>query len=268
MEKRPPKSVTGYRGLRLSNYGLAVESPGGGQQLVSFSSYVRRSTHERPWAVVNDYIATTMALAAGVPVPPNALVEFRQTTGHLALAYGEGGMTPPPVDLSQAVPDDPWAATGIMVFDQWLLNEDRHEDNVVKLPGRPLVAIDHDGALLGHDRVADPVSALAGMRERWVVNGAIAQHLTTWEYVTPWTHRIKSVTQEEIRRAAYLCFDSNLVNAAEREAIIDFLARRQDTVGRHMETVRQMFDFDGDLVSLSEEVNDDDTELVPGEEHP
>lgn len=264
----------GYVGVRVTADGLAVESPGGGLELVGFESYVRRNTHERPFAVVNDFIGTSVALALGVPVPPNAILEYRSERGHLSLAYGKGGMTTPPLTssaLKEAVKRDPWAATGIVVLDQWILNEDRYE-NVLQLPGRELVAIDHDNALLGHENPLDPTAALLASRDRILARHELVEHLPSWDNVLGWVTRAKAITDAELRRMCLRCYDSDLISASLRDALADFLIYRRQSVGAMMETLRKSYPaFTDDLLTSEEADPDDDGDgapMVPGQANP
>lgn len=205
----------------------------------TFTGYVRRKTTERPWAVVNDFVGSALASAMGVPTPANTLMMLpADEAGHLTLQYGQDGIQAPGVEGEQAVELDVWAATGILVLDQWLLNEDRY-DNMLQIGTSPLVAIDHDGCLAGHDPKTDYPGHLERSQSLPLLRHEIAQALEETRYVSPWVARAQAVSSEEVRRIAYQLFDSKVINRYERDAIINFLRFRQRNLSEWMRRLMQ-----------------------------
>lgn len=110
VSSRPIKTMPGV--FSIANHGSRI-SEGSGQSAVSLAGFARRNHPERPHGVVNDFVASQLGLLIGVPVPPTALVNLGDSTGVVALMFGENGLRPPAADLARLARDDPWSASGI-----------------------------------------------------------------------------------------------------------------------------------------------------------
>ncbi|MDR3661302.1 MAG: hypothetical protein P4L86_13085 [Mycobacterium sp.] len=81
-----------------------------------------------------------------------AIVELDDgTPAYAMMKFGKKGDKPPPVDAEEFVENRPHLAAGIVLFDAWILNGDRHAGNLAWYPGKNDAAsiFDHGHALFG-----------------------------------------------------------------------------------------------------------------------
>ena len=206
---RPPESKPGS--FAIGNHGHQL-SPDSGQSAVSLAGFARRNHPDRPYAVVNDFVASQLGLLMGVPVPPTALVNLGDSTGVVSLMFGDRGLRPPPADLARLAHDDPRSAAGIYTLDQWVLNGDRHNENVAYFPGAGVSAFDFDSALIG---LKPPQSVRANLHlgvDRPVVAHPLAAHMLDVSHLASWQHRASVITQRDIETIVFKCLDAGLLD--------------------------------------------------------
>ena len=209
-----------------------VSEVGGGVHQAQIGAYVRTNTDERPHAVVNDFIASQLALQIGLPVPPTALVRLGSQVGCVSLGFGEAGVRPPPVDAADFVAQYPEEAWGTLVFDHWVLNSDRHDENLAMLGTFGPAIFDHDAALIGFKPPAGKtaIDNLQAGLDQQVIGHIFSPHFVTDGWTDVWIQRIRSVDRRQIARLAYRCSDAGLLSAAERDKVVQFLTYRQRTL--------------------------------------
>ncbi|WP_155945621.1 hypothetical protein [Micromonospora sp. CNB394] len=228
------RPVDGLGFFAIDWYGALVEDSTS-VSAVRVAAYARRNTPQRRFAVVNDYVASTLGTAAGLPVPPGTLLRVGQgELGYLSLGFSDKGDRPPPVIPPVFAHERPWDATGIIAFDQWILNNDRHDANLAYLPNSGVAVFDHDMALICNPPSGDACGSLETGLEQTVKDHILARHLTTAEYFPEWCDRIKSVGKREIRRVVSTCQDANLIDRNVRDKLIDFLEHRQTRIQSHI----------------------------------
>lgn len=102
--------------------------------------------------VLHEYLAARLAHSMGIPVPFGELATISDSSKAWATAIigadGEVSAPPNPQDLSVA---EPHIFAGIAVFDAWLLNIDRTDENLIWTPDVGLWAIDHEQCFNGAD---------------------------------------------------------------------------------------------------------------------
>ncbi|GAA2185037.1 hypothetical protein GCM10009785_35200 [Brooklawnia cerclae] len=239
---RLPSGPLGYQALKLEIAGASRAGGTGAVHNVRLAAYAREKSEERPYGVVNDFIASRLGLAIGAPVPPGELVAigYGATYGYVSVGFGENGQNPPPADLDALVGDRLWEATGIVALDHWVFNGDRHDDNLGYLPTLGVAAFDHDCALIG-PKPPDPLKSLEDHRHKPLLGHPIARILPTIEYLEEWLERIKSVRDEEIKRIVGTCQLARLVDRNLAEALVDFIVHRRDYLRILVEAARDDF---------------------------
>lgn len=228
------RPVDGLGFFAIAGYGAQVEDSAT-VTAVRVAAYARRNVHQRRFAVVNDYVASTLGMAVGLPVPPGALLRFHQgEPGYLSLGFSDRGDRPPPIIPPVFTRERPWEATGIIAFDQWILNNDRHDANLAYLPNSGVAVFDHDMALICNPQDGDACTSLESGLEQTIKGHLLSRHLETAEYFSEWFDRVKSVRKREIRRAVTTCFDANLIDDKIRDKLIGFLEHRQTRIHSHI----------------------------------
>lgn len=232
---RPSKRRPGIGHVRVDHHGAAVGDHAG-QSSVRLAAFARRNTSGRPYAVVNDFVALSLGMRMGAPVPPATLVDLGDQTGVVTLAFGQAGMNPPPADFEEMAAEYPHECAAIVVLDFLVLNSDRHEENVGHLPRVGLAAWDFDAALFGWN---PPVSGIDNLHKgitATVFSHPLAGLLTDSASLSYWAAVARSLPPECVRSAAYACFDAGLVNADERDSLIRFVQTRQSALTGLIET--------------------------------
>lgn len=89
----------------------------------------------RPYLVANEQICARLASIINLPVPPGVIVESTSgQVGYVALRFGNANERPPRLIPTDLVNDCPEIAAGILTFDCWVANGDRHAENLAYSP--------------------------------------------------------------------------------------------------------------------------------------
>jgi hypothetical protein len=226
---------TGFEGVALGAYGVAAGG-GGAVSGVQLHGYIRQNSDDRPFGVVNDFVASTLGAMIGLPVPPITLVELSGgEVGSVTLGFGERGVQPPPADLAALADEYPEDAAGTIVFDQWVCNQDRHDENIAYLAKRGVSIFDHDAAIIGHKPPVSASDNLAAGRGAIVTNHPLAPYVEDWRLIEGWIAEVRRLSPRSIRRVAERVYDSRLVTAPERDGIVELLTYRARALGAMME---------------------------------
>jgi hypothetical protein len=128
MTLRPGMHVTNVAGYV---HGDALTRPTHGQVRV-----IIKNNTAHPNVVVNEFVASRMAMLMAVPVPlGDVFVNDTDQQYWCLAAIRHGNFEIPPPD-EQALKNIPGALRARMiVFDARVLNEDRHENNIICTPG-------------------------------------------------------------------------------------------------------------------------------------
>ncbi|GHE54735.1 hypothetical protein GCM10014715_04730 [Streptomyces spiralis] len=238
---RSQKHGVGYFDVDL--WGARIDDSSGGVSHLRLNAYARKNTPERPFAVANDYIASSLGIATGLPVPPGTLVGvYGGGYNYASLAFGDRGDRPPPIILPKFCEERPWEACGIIAFDQWIHNTDRHDGNIGYLPDFAVAVFDHDLSLLNESRDSTAALALLGQSQDTPVKyHCLPTHLKDVSHFSEWFERIASVTRREIRRAVATTHSAELLTADLRDALIAFLEHRQTRIGSFIERTRDQY---------------------------
>ncbi|MCO1338057.1 hypothetical protein BJH93_03985 [Kocuria polaris] len=102
--------------------------------------------------VLHEYLATRLAHSLGIPVPFGELADLHEDQhGWATAVVGGKDQTYAPPNVSVAAIAEPHIFAGIMVFDVWLLNTDRSDENLLWTEDLGLWAIDHEQTFDGFD---------------------------------------------------------------------------------------------------------------------
>lgn len=229
----PRTSGLGYFGI---GFGGAEVGGSGGVSGVRLQAYARTSIPDRPYGVFNDHVASALGRAAGVPVPPGALVNLGgDIYGYVSMGFSDRGDRLPPVLPGRLARDRPWEATGIIVFDHWVLNTDRHDENLAYLPRLGVAAFDHDLAILGRIPTGEIFKVLEAFKDKPLIGHLLSPHLESLEYLTQWCDRVSAITTIEIRRIVNDCVEASLVDQALAECVVSFLDYRKSRLKSYVE---------------------------------
>lgn len=188
-----------------------------------------------PLMLANELICCRLAAAVGLPVLPGEIAIQPATdrrcwiTPQIAIA---GGSLPPP-DPAAVVAQYPNIVAGMVAFDEWVRNDDRHSNNLLYDPRLGLWLIDHEHSLAGPageslEHLKSAIGASVGYHEfRGPQLDAIALRF--------WAQRISMVHAETVDRAVNEAFERGLMKASARDGVRTFLLNRRKHVVKLVE---------------------------------
>lgn len=179
----------------------------------------------KPYLVANEHVCARLASIINLPVPPGVIVEAASGgMGYVVLRFGNANERPPrliPTDLTNDYPD---IAAGILAFDCWVANGDRHAENLAYSPGIwPPMAFDHSHAFFG-----DPGNPARLMDHTLIAQvGILAQHMTDADPFQEWVERIQSVRPGVIGEVLEGLVARSIIDPGEASIGTGFLTARQ-----------------------------------------
>lgn len=101
-----------------------------------------------PLVVANEWVSYRIAEHIGLPVPKAGLMKVQGAPAFASIHFGiSTAPSPPPIDARAAMATFPETCHGIIAFDIFVANSDRHQGNLAQLSARKLVVFDHSHAL-------------------------------------------------------------------------------------------------------------------------
>ncbi len=202
-------------------------------QRCTLSGVAKRNSTKAPYAVPNEFICGRLGLLTGLPVPPGTVVTADDgKLAYVSLRFGPKEEPPPPLDPQEFVEDNPSTAAGVVAFDCWIGNPDRHEHNLAYVRGEsrvPVMVFDHSHALLGV-QVGAAVHQLRTTIDEPLISGILRQHITSSTEFEYWANRIGAVSSELIRDICQTVVHPGGITADECTAVTKFLIYRKRRV--------------------------------------
>ncbi len=199
----------------------------------TLSGVAKRNSTKAPYTVPNEFICGRLGLLIGLPVPPGAVVTADDgKLAYVSLRFGPKGGSPPPLDPQEFVEDNPSTAAGIVAFDCWIGNPDRHQHNLAYVRGEPkipVIVFDHSHALLGI-QAGVAVQRLCQAAEEPLISGILRQHITSSREFEYWANRINAVSSELIRDVCQTVIHPDGITADECTAVVEYLVHRKDRI--------------------------------------
>ncbi len=183
----------------------------------------------------NEYICNRLALALGLPAPPGGLIRTEDgQPAFVSMRFGSLTESPPPVVPPDFVKDQPRIAAGIVAFDCWIANSDRHERNLAYRRGTiPPAIFDHGLCLGGESRSAIP--QLPTRVDEPGFNNCLAPLIQTSEYLDEWRFAISGLPKTTISAIIEDIVGVGLLTIGEGNLIAGFLRSRQGILRRLLE---------------------------------
>ena len=195
--------------------------------------------HSR-YCVPNEFICAKLGTAIGLPIPPFALSKYTDGAKRLlfsSLDFNPAGMRLPPVLPELCMQHLPFLCAGVIVFDAWIANEDRHEENLAVdkiLAPKTMRIFDHDNALFGGRKLSGIVRlealrdavAITDQRITGGTEHCLLPHLTSDSHLETWVNRIECLDDWIIPDAVNTMVDRG-ISTKEGKVAIDFLQYRK-----------------------------------------
>lgn len=174
--------------------------------------------------VVNEFVCTRLAIGLGLPVPMGDAAELDGRNAWVSAEIALDGVTLPAADPDEVLKHAISDLAGICVFDVWVANHDRSDENILFHPRVGLWAIDHEAALAG------PATLHPTHLAREVMSK------THWSLVDParlserslqdWAERIRTISPHMIDSTLREAQARRLLDEPQRKAIHHFLSER------------------------------------------
>lgn len=231
---------------RIESIGRQLGIGVAGSRYVYLSAVAKEnSATAAPYCIPNELICGELGRFLRLPVPPVGIVT-QASSGPLfaSLDFNLTGNSLPPVNAMNCVRVLPSLSAGLLLFDIWVANCDRHAENFsVDFYGTPpqMNIFDHSHALFGY-AAGQGETRLTTLRDRlgisWTTNNPIdsGKHrhclldaVNDDYYFDHWLTRIRATPDFYIEE---VCEDARPygLTAQEAAAAIDFLKARRDNM--------------------------------------
>jgi hypothetical protein len=211
----------------------------------------KHDSHEYPYTVANEKIASELGRALGLRIPEVVLHRLRDE--YHAFAYyvieTESGETVPEgsaAEIANFYAENPAELHGMVCFDLFVCNNDRKPDNLVIGEDGRVWLIDHANALFyrpsakiepGIPRLTAVETDLKAMFDK--PHGFI-KALQSWEHVEMWCERISQIPTHFID-SVIQNLPKSVLNDEERHYLFEFLERRKHLMREIIQTHQSLF---------------------------
>lgn len=198
-----------------------------------------------PYYVAAEYICSELARQLRLPVPPSFVAELPGEPAPVfcSLAFNLSGTPAPSVNPLAAVTAEPDLCSGVLVFDAWIVNTDRHPGNVsfqaTRAPHR-LNIFDHSHAVFFY---SDWLAAF--QNDLAITGGRGNRHcfldvLPTGSHIPKWVERVARIPEYVITEIFHDAIELGLPEQLAADGA-RFMIDRRDRLGAIIESHRHEF---------------------------
>lgn len=189
---------------------------------VQLNGIAKSTDDENPYAVINEVVCGTLAHGICLPIPVGFVTDKEGAKYYVSLDFA--GERLPPIDGAQFVQEQPDLACGIVLFDIWIVNRDRHARNLsYQVAIGQTQIFDHSHAFL---EVEGTNRLTAHENDLGIETHCLAEHLETIRPMQPWFERINQLPEywvsETMERAVHVGLP-----VEEAQFCMEFLLRRR-----------------------------------------
>ncbi len=229
-----------------------------GRALGYTQAWHRRPWDESPFAVYNEFICAELGRALRLPVPPFAITYMRTGARKKVPLFSSLDFNFQRSKLPTVIPDIcvehlPKLCAGVLAFDIWIVNQDRHDENLlVDRVAKPqeMHVYDHDQALLGgHSQALRGEDRLVALSDRLGITGSgvtggnphvFLPYIKTCIYLDEWVKQIREVPPWFIESVCLEAKWHGLNNKLAKQTA-KFLLHRQNRLGWIIDQHRDAF---------------------------
>lgn len=213
---------------------------------------VGKNTGNCRFTVANEFICARLGSFLGLPIPPFALLQQKGRTDVWfgSIDYSLTGQSLPPIDPPDCVNEFPELSTGIILFDVWIANTDRHVGNLNMdtSPGKPtrLNVFDHSHALFRFDGEVRPNQlinefAITEKTETGANRHCLLDALETPDHFQEWHRKFDQIPDFLIEETCATATEAGILSGAESATAIRFLRQRKSKLRDLIKQNRQEF---------------------------
>lgn len=192
---------------------------------VNVSGVAKAATPEHPYAVANELLCGQLGRGLGLPIPPGFIIDDGGVPWHVSLNFNLAGQQLPPADCAALARLHPRVAAGIVVFDSWIVNGDRHRGNLAFDQSADRVNVfDHSHAFFGATLGRQYLERFAG--QALADSNCLTPHLTDLTEVGFWLNRLAEVPRFWIEDAVQQAVSVGLPSGDEAFCVDYLLDRR------------------------------------------
>lgn len=202
---------------------------------IGIAGIAKCSTPNMPHTVASELLCGNLARILFLPVPPSFIVQDNENLPHhVSLNFAVAGESLPPVDPIAVVSHDPILACGIVLFDIWIGNKDRHNGNMAfDAQTRTITLFDHSHAFLAGQ---DPTQWLNDNQDSiGIGNHCLVPHISNIKPFIAWNQKVSQIPEffilEAVRECVKVGFPAELENVCashlleRRKKLLDLIKR-------------------------------------------
>lgn len=218
-----------------------------GAAYCSLEGVIKFDSDDAAYTVANEFICARLGIAIGLPTPPGTIARTNDgKAAYVMLRFGDQGDKPPPVNPATFAAERPDLACGIVIFDDWIMNFDRHEKNLAYISNAGVSVFDHGHALMGESRDTAR-SRLEELRERPAFKGCLLDHVRSKEKLEQWSARIQRMDDQIVAEICDAPRRLHLLGGSECRLLIETLNYRKSKLKDHIWSSRDQFIRVGDF---------------------
>jgi hypothetical protein len=224
---------------------------------VELRGYAKVASADVPYCVANEYVCGRIGQLLGLPIPPGGVIQPQtddQGAAWVTLNFSPKSEPLPPVDPEAVVAAASDLAAGVVVFDVFIGNTDRHAGNLAFLPSQKrLDVFDHSHALMGvrQGRIQHRLEELRTMTglSGAAIDGVssnrhcLLDHVSDAPALLGWAEELQAVVSDRFLQR--ICAEVAALNvgatAEEAMHVEEFLGERRADLKRLLYTNRDEF---------------------------
>lgn len=222
--------------FEVLNWGDWVDDGDSAPRYCTLGGVAKINGPDRPYLAINEYVCAELGRVVGLPTVPGVVVNDGALQGFVSLRFGPKGEQPPPAIPSEFAQAEPDLAAGVVAFDCWIANPDRHSGNFAYSRSTSATHLfDHDMALLGR-RGASKLGELSGAH--LLQRHPVARELRDPVPLLDWANVISHVSSRSIGLALGELRSAGLLTPEDAKIVADFLEQRSRGISAMLRQAR------------------------------
>lgn len=206
------------------------------------------------FVVANEIVCQRLGKILGLPVPEGTIIQDDEDNAFYAsLNFNVNGLNLPPANAEQVAQEQPHLACGTIVFDIWMANGDRHENNLhYDSTRKQLYIFDHSHALFGTE---GPLRLNTLGNDLGIPSHCLALEAVSLQDAAFWVGRAKQIPIYCIREALVEATYGGLPPEAIDDALESIVKRREIIFDLIEQNISMFPKLEPNLFGLGQEGN-------------